>query len=134
MSNSANPRTVACQAPLSMGFPKEECGLLFPFQGDLPNPGIKHGSCALPADSLPLSHQGSPSLCPQLSSVHFTQSCLTLCDPMECTMPSFPVHHQLLELAQTHVHRVGDAIQPPHSLSSPSPPGFNRSQHQGLYQ
>ena len=48
--------------------------------------------------------------------------CLTLCDPMDCSMPGFPVHHQLLVLAQTHVHRVGDAIQPSHSLSSPSPP------------
>ena len=51
-----------------------------------------------------------------------TQSCLTLCDPMDCSTPAFPVHHQLLELAQTHVHRVSDAIQPSHSLSSPSPP------------
>ena len=50
------------------------------------------------------------------------QSCLTLCDPMDCSTPGFPVHHQLLEHAQTHVHRVGDAIQPSHPLSSPSPP------------
>ena len=56
----------------------------------------------------------------QLSSV--TQSCLTLCDPMDCSTPGFPVHHQLPELAQTHVHRVGDDIQPSHPLSSPSPP------------
>ena len=56
----------------------------------------------------------------QLSSV--TQSCPTLCDPMDCSTPAFPVHHQLLELAQTHVHWVSDAIQPSHSLSSPSPP------------
>ena len=49
-------------------------------------------------------------------------------------MPSFPVHHQLPELTQTHVYRVGDAIQPSHALSSPSPPAFNRSQHQGLFQ
>jgi len=53
---------------------------------------------------------------------------------MDCSMPGFPVHHQLLELAQTHVHRVGDAIQPSYSLSSPSPPTFNLSQHQGLFQ
>ena len=51
-----------------------------------------------------------------------TESCLTLCDPVDCSMPGFPVYHQLLVLAQTHVHRVGDAIQPSHSLSSPSPP------------
>ena len=58
-----------------------------------------------------------------------------LCDPMNCSMPGFPVHDQLLELAQTHhVHRVCDAIQPSHPLSSPSPPAFNLSQHQGLFQ
>ena len=62
------------------------------------------------------------------------QSCLTLCDPMDCSMPGFPVRHQLPELAQTHVHQAGDAIQPSHLLSSPSPPSFNRSQHQGLFQ
>ena len=61
------------------------------------------------------------------------QSCLTLCDPMDCSMPGFPAHHQLLELAQTHVHWVSDAIQPSHPLSSPSPPTFNLSQHQSLF-
>ena len=54
-----------------------------------------------------------------------TQSCPTLCDPMDCSKPGFPVHHQLLDLAQTHVHQIGDAIQPSHPLSSPSPPAFN---------
>ena len=53
---------------------------------------------------------------------------------MDCSTSGFPVHHQLLELAQTHVHRVGDAIQPSHPLSSPSPPAFNLAQHQGLFQ
>ena len=67
----------------------------------------------------------------QFSSV--TQSCLTLWDPMDCSTPGFPVH-QLLELTQTHVHWVSDAIQPSHPLSSPSPPAFNLSQHQGLFQ
>ena len=57
-----------------------------------------------------------------ISSV--TQTCLTLCNPMDCSMPVFLVHHQLLELAQTHVHWVGDAIQPSHPLSPPSPPAF----------
>ena len=72
----------------------------------------------------------------QYSSVHFssvTQSCPILCDPMDCSMPGFPVHHQLPEPAQTHVHRVGDAIQPSHALLSPSPPAFNLSQHQSLF-
>ena len=68
----------------------------------------------------------------QLSPV--TQLCPILCDSMDCSTPGFHVNHQLLELAQTHVHRVGDAIQPSHPLSSPSPPAFNISQHQGLFQ
>ena len=62
------------------------------------------------------------------------QSCPTLCNPIDCSMPGFPVYHQLPEFAQTHVHQVGDAIQPSHPLSSPSPPAFNLSQHQGIFQ
>ena len=58
----------------------------------------------------------------------------TLCDPMNCSMPGLPVHHQLPEFTQTHIHRVGDAIQPSHPLSSPSPPAPNPSQYQGLFQ
>ena len=68
----------------------------------------------------------------QLSSV--TQSCPTLCDPMNCSTQGLPVHHQLPEFTQTHIHRVSDAIQPSHPLSSPSPPAPNPSQHQGLFQ
>ena len=60
----------------------------------------------------------------QFSSV--THSCLTLCDPMDCNMPGFPIHHQLPGLTQTHVHWVSDAIQTSHPLSSPSPPAFNQ--------
>ena len=60
--------------------------------------------------------------------------CPTLCDPMDHSTPGFPIHHQVPELAQTHVHRVRDAIQPSHPLSSPSPSAFNLSQHQGLFQ
>ena len=67
----------------------------------------------------------------QFSSV--TQSGPTLCDPMNHSMPGLPVHHELLESTQTHVHSVGDAIQPSHPLSSPSPPSLNLSQHQGLF-
>ena len=67
----------------------------------------------------------------QISSV--AQSCLTLCDPMNHSMPGLPVHHQLSEFTETHVHRVSDAIQPSHPLSSPSPPAPNPSQHQGLF-
>ena len=68
----------------------------------------------------------------QWSSV--TQSCLTFCDPMNRSTSSVPVHHQLLELTQTHVHRVGDAIKPSHPLLFPSPPAPNPSQHQGHFQ
>ena len=69
-----------------------------------------------------------------LSSVQFSRFVVSLCDPMNCSTPGFPVHQQLSELAQTHVHRVNDVIQPSHPLSSPSPPAFNLSQHQGIIQ
>ena len=67
-----------------------------------------------------------------LSSV--AQSCPALCDLVACSTPGFPVYHQLPELTQTHVHQVGDAIQPSHPLLTPSSPAHNRSQHQGLFQ
>ena len=69
----------------------------------------------------------------QFSSVQ-SLSHVRLCNPMDCNTPGFPVHRQLLDLAQIHVHWFGDAIQPPHPLSSPSPPAFTLSQHQGLCQ
>ena len=72
-----------------------------------------------------------------IASVQFSsvaQSCPTLCDPMNRSTPGLPVHHQLPELTQTYVHRVSDAIQPSHPLSSPSPPAPNLSQHQGLFE
>ena len=84
-------------------------------------------SYSLPPQQAPESSSGMVS---QFSS----QSYPTLCDPMDCTTPGFPVLHQLSELAQTHVHWVGDAIQLSHPLLSPSPPIFNLSQHQGLFQ
>ena len=81
---------------------------------------------------------------PMMSSFHciylsfqfslVAQSCPTLCNPMNNSMPGLPFHHQLLESTQTHVHWVGDAIQPSHPLSSPSPPALNLSQHQSLFQ
>ena len=67
----------------------------------------------------------------QFSSV--AKLCLTLCDPMDCSILGFAIHHQLLELAHTHVDRVSDAIQPSHPLSSPTPSAFNLSQHQSLF-
>ena len=72
----------------------------------------------------------------KVGSVQFSsiaQSCPTLCDPMDCSTPGLPVYHQLPEFTQIHVHWVSDAIQPSHPLSSPSPPTFNFSQHQGLF-
>ena len=95
----------AHQAPLSLGFSRQEHWSGVPFTG--------------------------------LSSVQYSsaaQSCPTLCHPMNHSMPGLPVHHQLPEITQTHVHQVHDAIQPSHPLSSPSPPAPNPSQHQGLFQ
>ena len=78
-----------------------------------------------------------PFLPHSVSSVQFSalaQSCPTLCDPMNCSTPGLPVHHQLPEFTQTHVYRVSDVIQPSHPLSSSSPPALNPSQHQNLFQ
>ena len=77
------------------------------------------------------AHQNNSEIPHLLESVQISsvaQSCPTLCDSMDCSTPGFPVHRKLLELAQTHVHRVGDAIKPSHPLLSPSPPAFNSSQ------
>ena len=71
-------------------------------------------------------------ICPSVQFSSVAQSCLTICDPMNCSMPGLPVHHQLPEFTHTHVHRVSDAIQPSHPLSSPSP-APNPSQHQSLF-
>ena len=101
-------------------------GSLSLLQGISPTHGLKPRSPTLQADSLPTE----PS--DQIRSV--AQSCPTLCDPMNPSTSGLPVHHQLPEFTQTHVHRVSDAIQPSHPLSSPSPPAPNPSQHQGLFQ
>jgi len=105
--------------------------LPFPSPGDLPDPGIEPVFPALAGGFFTTEPPGKPKVL--INSVQFSsvaQSCPTLCDPMDCSTPGFPVHHQLLEL--THVHRVSDAIQTSHLLSSPSP-AFNLSQHQGLF-
>ena len=110
-------------------------GLPFPTPGNLPDPGIESTlSPVSPHCRQILYHlaTGEALLSVQFSSV--AQSCLTLCDPINRSTPGLPVHHQLLEFTQTHVHRDGDAIQPSHPLSSPSPPAPNPSQHQGLFQ
>ena len=87
-----------------------------------------------PAPPLTLSDPGASSLPSKPYCCSVAKSYPTLCDPMDCSTPGFPVHHQLPELAQTHVYWVGDDIQRSHPLSSPSPPDFNLSQHQGLFQ
>ena len=133
--------TVACQAPLSMAFCRQEywSGLPWPPPGALPDPGIEPASLTSPAllaDSLLLSCWGEARYIAHYVNIQFSsvvQPCLTLCDPMGCSTASFPVHHQLPELAQTHVHQVSDDIQPSHALLFPSPPAFNLSQHQGLF-
>ena len=131
--------TVAHQAPLSVGFARQESwsGLPFSSPGDLPNPGIEPEFPALGADSLPLAPPGKTCQRIKSFSVQFgsvSQLCQILCDPMNCSTPGLPVHHQLPEFTQTHIHQVGDAIQPSHPLSSPSPPAPNPSQHQSLFQ
>ena len=145
MIPSASAWIIAHQAPLSMEFSRQEnwSVLSFPTPGDLPNSEIQPRSFVPPAlqvDSLPLCHLWSPvnwdldvkwHVGNQFSSV--TQSCLTLCNPMDCSIDRLPFHHQLPVLTQTHVHWIGDAIQLSHPLSSPSPPAFNLSQHQGLF-
>ena len=108
--------------------------LPFPSPGDLPEPGTEPRSPTLQVDSLlsePLG-EALKSASVQFSSV--AQWCPTLCHPMNRSTPGLPVHHQLPEFTQTHVHRVNDAIQPSHPLLSPSPPAPNPSQHQSLFQ
>ena len=125
----------------------------FPFSEDLPDPRIRLGSPALQADSFPTEPSGKPhvyvcqfliiqwGVCTHTHTLTYTYissvqllSCVRLFwDTIDCSTPGFPVHHQLPELTQTHVHWVSDAIQPSHPLSSPSP-AFNLSQHRGLFQ
>ena len=115
-----------------------------PGPGLAPHPspvGPESGRCSAPLGSCPSAGHVTPRGSARGPCVHLmeplpvssvTQSCPTLCDPMDCSMPGFPVHHQIPELTQTHVHRVSDAIQQSHALSSHSPPAFNLSQHQSL--
>ena len=112
----ATSGTIAHQAPRPMGFSRQKywSGLPCPPPGDLPNPRMKPTS---------------------LSSVQsLSRVRPTPCHHMNCSTTGLPVHHQLPEFTQTHVHRVSDAIQPSHPLSSPSPPAPNPSQHQSLFQ
>ena len=127
----ATPWTAAYQAPLSMEFSRQE------YWSGVPSPSLMTNlDCILKSQDIILQttiHIVKALVFPvQFHSV--AQSCPTPCDPMNRSMPGLPVHHQLLEFTQTHVHRVGDGIQPSHPLSSPSPPALNPSQHQSLFQ
>ena len=107
---------------------KTEVGCHFLLQGIVPTQGLN--PCLLT-----LADRFFTTAPPELTFVcSVMKSCPALCNAMDCSMPGFPVLHYLLGLAQTHVHQVGDAIQPSHPLSSPSPPAFNLSQHQSLFQ
>ena len=90
------------------------------------SPLLKLKACRIPIE-LPINHKSD-----QIRSV--AHPCPTLCNPMNCSTPGLPVHHQLLEVTQTHIHRVSDAIQPSYLLSSPFPPALNPSQQQSLFQ
>ena len=122
----------------SVGLSRQEywSGCLSLLQGIFPTWDSKPGLLHCRWIPYHLSHQGSPSdmLRGTVQFNSITQLCLTLCDPVDCSMPGFPVHHQLPQPAQMHVHRVGDGNQPSHPLSSPCPPALNLSQHQGLFQ
>ena len=129
------PWTAAYQAPHPWDFPGKNTGVSghFLLQGIFPTQGSNLRLLCLlhwQIVSLPLCHLGKDVYV--YTSVQFSRSVVSG-DPMDCSMPGFPVHHQFPELIQTHVHRVGDAIQPSLPLSSPSPPAFNLSQHQGLF-
>ena len=129
--------TVAYQAPLSMRFSKQEhwYGLMeatHSYRQYKPSVSMSSVQFSRSIMSDPLWPHELQHAWVQFSSV--AQSCPTLCDPMNCSMPGLPVHHQLPDFTQTHVHRVSDAIQPSHPLSSPSSPAPNPSQHQSLFQ
>ena len=112
---------------------KEAFTLRATVQLDPSKPEIKNGALLLlKTEAESQVKAGRLALPHQFSSV--TQLCPTLCNSMNRSTLGLPVHHQLPEFTQTHVHRVGDAIQPSHPLSSPSPPAPNPSQHQGLFQ
>ena len=106
-----------------MEFSKQKSwsGLPCPLPGEHPNSGIEAKSSALQADSLPSEPPGKPMDDGSVQFSSVAQLCPTLCNPLNRSTPGLPVHHQLLESTETHIHRVSDAIQPSHPLSSPSP-------------
>ena len=138
----------------SLGTPHSKTNEVYPFDTDkavihkedtityqwvkCPSPSYFETLCTCWYPSLntlfPLGLNPPLSFSSQLQFSSVTQLCPTLCHSMDCSTPGLPVHHQLLEFTLTHAHWVGDAIQPSHPLSSSSPPTFNLSEHQGLFQ
>ena len=106
-------------------------GSLSLLQGNFPSQELNQ---SLPNCRLILYQLSYSKVFERLSVSSVTQSCLTLCDPMNRSKPGLPVHHKLPEFTHTHAHRISDAIQPSHPLPSPSPPAPNHSQHQSLFQ
>ena len=132
----ATPWTVAHYTPLSMGFPRQEywSRLPFPTPEDLPKPKIEPTSLASPALAGRFFITSATWEAHAICCCSVAQLCPTLCDPLDCSSPGFPVFHRLPEFAQAHVCWVSDAIQLSHSLSSCSPPALNLSQHRVLFQ
>ena len=130
-NQGSNPGLLHCRWILyqlsHQGIPTILEWIAYPFSRDLLDPGIELESPALQTDSLPV-------VCGSVQFSSVAQSCPTLCDLMNHSTPGLPVHCQLPEFTQIHVHWVGDAIQASHPLSSPSPPAPNPSQHQSLFQ
>ena len=107
----------------------------FPSPGDLPNPGIEPGSPALQAESLPTELPGKAQCWSLIITAVVQSLChVWFCTSVNCSTPGFPVIRHLRKIAQTHFHWIGETIRPSHPLLSPSPPAFNLSQHQGLFQ
>ena len=129
--------TVACQVLLSMEFSRQfHSSTAVPFSRGSSQPRDQTGVSCIAGRFFPAELPGKPIYMYQFSSVQWisvAQSGPTLCNPMNRSTPDLPVHHQLPEFTQTYVHRVGDAVQPSHPLSSPSPTP-SPSQHQSLFQ
>ena len=134
VSDSMTPWAVARQALLSMAFPRLEywSGLPFPSPGDLPNAGIELTS--LGGGFFTAMPPGMFRCSESCGCFSVAKLCPALCGPTYHSTPGFPALHDFPECVQTQVRGVGDAIQPSHPLSSPSPPAFNLSQHQGHFQ
>ena len=127
MSDSARPqRWQPTRLPCPWDSPGKNTGVVCHFLLQC----MKVKSESEVAQSCPTTTIGNSSV----KIISVIQSCPTLFNPRDCSMPGFPVPHQVLEFTQTHVNRVSDSIQPSHPLSSPSPPTFNLSPHQGLFQ